>query len=182
MCSWGKLSFESSKGCYEGLSVPWLMSLYRLKWAKTGWKNSAVTQIGNLRFVILIPPSSFPFPGVRSFLLHSISSLTEFRPLGFLFCREEKENTLHKYFNSLSHIECEELHYPGWLEAASWFATKFIEIKQSSSSKRWKLSEFCIFFSDVEVLKGPVLIHIALLEIWVVGVSAKLSGNQAVTN
>lgn len=38
-----------------------------------------------------------------------------------------------------------------------------------------------MFFSDVEVLKGPVLIYTALLEMGVVGVTAKLSGNQAVT-
>lgn len=159
--------------------MPWLMSLYLLKWAKTEWKNPAVTQICNLRFVILIHPSSFPLPGVRSFLLHSISSSTEIRPLGFLFCREEKENTLHKYFNSLWHIKLEELHYPGWLVAASCFATRFIEVEQSCSSKRWKLSEFCMFLSDVKVLKGPVLIYIALLKISEWLVSAKLSVKQA---
>lgn len=151
MCSWGKLSFEGSKGYYSELSVLWLMSLYLLKWAKSKWKNSAVTQIRNLRFVILIHPFSFPLPGVRSFLLHGISFSTEIRPLGFLFCREEKENTLHKYFNFLWHIKLEELHYPGWLVAASWFATTFIEVEQSSSSKRWKLSEFYMFLCDVEV-------------------------------
>lgn len=111
------------------------------------------------------PPSSFPLPGAGSFLLHSVSSSTEIRPFGFLFCRAKKENTLHKYFNSLWRIKLEELHYPSWFVAASCFATEFIEVEQSSSSKRWKLSEFCMFLSDVEVLKGPVLIYIALLKI-----------------
>lgn len=158
------------------------MSLYLLKWAKTGWKNSALTQIHNLRFVILIPPSSFPLNGVRSFLLHSISSSTEIRPFGFLFVGKKKK-TLCTNILILSDIlnsrNCIILAVV--VVATSCLATKFIEVEQSSSSKRWKFSEFCMFLSDVEVVKGPVLIYIALQKIWEWLVSAKLTVKQAVT-